>query len=261
MSSPATYYKEYRNRLGFSTQNAAREFLAAKDVEPQIDFQYIEALNVRIADVIRKLNTVVTPVAQVKDLDGFLERQLSMPFRKMRDNNIISRMNNQGRRPEEVLFSWLRGYVAAEYFCPAISRIFDVEITSILHVGEDDLNNIELFRRGPRADLEINRGGQRIRLEVQSGFQGTNDIKHHKVQEAHRAFEQEGIHTVAAHFDLYNGQAAFVQLEKVPLEHNPDFVTRAQMEGQLVLQINPNYFKWRFLDPLPTFADLEFSIS
>jgi len=69
MSSPATYYKEYRNRLGFSTQNAAKEFLAAKDVEPQIDFQYIEALNIRIADVIRKLNTVVTPVAQVKDFD------------------------------------------------------------------------------------------------------------------------------------------------------------------------------------------------
>lgn len=254
------YSKEYRNQIGFTSQETAKEFLAGKDVEPQIDFGYIELLNERISCVIRNLNDVITNEAKRRDLDIFLEKHLVAPYSKLKNNNIISRLNNQGRRSEEVLFSWLRGYVASEFFCLAISKIFEIKLESILHIGEDDLNNIEIFKRGPRADLEIQRGSQKIRLEVQSGFQGVNDIKEHKIIEAHRVYAEGKTITVAIHFDFFNGQAAFVQLDRVPLENNPHFVQRAQMEGQRVLQIDARYFKWRFLNPLPLFSDLELKI-
>ena len=156
------YSKEYRNQIGFTSQETAKEFLAGKDVEPQIDFVYIELLNERISSVIRNLNDVITDEAKRLDLDTFLEKHLVTPYTKLKNNNIIGRLNNQGRRPEEVLFSWLRGYVASEFFCLAISKIFEIKLESILHIGEDDLNNIEIFKRGPRADLQIQRGSQKI---------------------------------------------------------------------------------------------------
>jgi hypothetical protein len=35
---PALYFKSYRERLGFPSQAAAKDFLSAKDIRPGIDF-------------------------------------------------------------------------------------------------------------------------------------------------------------------------------------------------------------------------------
>jgi len=61
----------------------------------------------------------------------------------------------QGRRPKEVYFSWMRGFVMSAYFLKSISLVFGVDEKNITLVGDDDLNNIETFKRTPKADLEI----------------------------------------------------------------------------------------------------------
>ncbi|GHP92529.1 hypothetical protein VN0264_15020 [Helicobacter pylori] len=37
-------FKGYRNLLGFNSQNAFKEFLGAKDIQPCVDFKYLNAL-------------------------------------------------------------------------------------------------------------------------------------------------------------------------------------------------------------------------
>ena len=129
-------------------------------------------------------------------------------------------------------------------------------MNSITSIGDDDLKNIETFRRSPKAYLEITKNNKKIRIEVQSGFQGINDIKEHKVREVRRVYKDYDVRSICIHIDLFNGQVAFVQLDNIQ-ENDVNFVTRQQMEGQSVFSIDQNYFKWRLLDRLPSFEDLE----
>jgi hypothetical protein len=253
---PSQYFKSYREKLGFQSQSAAREFLSGKDICPNIDFNYIDDLNGRIMGIIAALDSAIHKDARREDIANFSSLYVLSPYQTIRSAGLLPRLNNQGRRPEEVLFSWLRGYAISEFFTPAISKIFSVHIQSISQIGEDDLKNAETFKRSPKADLEIARNGEIIRIEVQSGFQGINDIKEHKVREARRVFEESGIRTACIHFDLFNGQVAFVRLDSIK-ENDVHWVTRQQMEGQSVFSIDQNFFKWRLLDALPTFPETE----
>ncbi|SMN11031.1 hypothetical protein SPBRAN_1246 [uncultured Candidatus Thioglobus sp.] len=189
----------------------------------------------------------------------FFKQNIYRPYSIIKRTNILQRLNNQGRRLASVLFSWLRGYAIAEYFTPSFSKLFNVPLQSIIKIGDDDLTNIEAFRRSPKADLEITKNGQTIRIEVQSGFQGINDIKEHKVREVREVYQKTKTRTICIHIDLYNGQVAFVQLDAIK-ENDMNFVTRQQMEGQSVFSIDQNYFKWRLLDSLPVLDDLELLI-
>jgi hypothetical protein len=253
---PARYFKSYREKLGFPSQAEAKDFLSAKDIRPGIDFTYVEQLNGRVGDILKSVNDAVHGGARRDDIEEFSRRFILFPYEKIRSAGLLPRLNNQGRRPEEVLFSWLRGYAVSEFFTPVLSKIFMVRIEAIVPIGEDDLRNVETFRRSPRADLEILRDGRPIRIEVQSGFQGVNDIKEHKVREAERVFEKTRTQTVCIHFDLFNGQAAFVPLSRIS-DSDVHWITRQQMEGQSVFEIDQNFFKWRLLDPPPSFEETE----
>ncbi len=257
--NPAYYFKEYRQKMGFSNQSDAKTFLSGKDVSPNIDFEYIEALNGRIEKILRSLNNVIYVSNKYIDLDSFIFDSINRPFSIIQEAGLLPRLNNQGRRPEEVLFSWLRGYAVSEYFTPTFAKIFNVSLSSVSNIGEDDLRNIDTFKRSPKADLAIKVDKSIVRIEVQSGFQGINDIKEHKVREARRAFYEYSEHTICIHVDIFNGQVAFVQLDNIE-ENDINFVTRQQMEGQSVFQIDQNYFKWRLLDPAPSLEELEFEI-
>ena len=254
--NPANYFKRYRESLGFSNQNSAKSFLSGKDVTVGIDYEYIANLNQRLKDIIVRINKVTNVSFRIHDINLFAEKHIFHTYDTIKKSGLLPRLNNQGRRPEKVLFSWLRGYVVTEFFTPAMSQIFSIPLSSISQIGDDDLKNIETFARSPKADLEIIKDNQKIRIEVQSGFQGINDIKEHKVREARRVFEETGVHSICIHIDLYNGQVAFVQLDPIQ-EDDVNFVTRQQMEGQSVFSIDQNYFKWRLLDPTPSFKDLE----
>lgn len=153
----------------------------------------------------------------------------------------------------------MRGFVISSYFLNALSQVFEVDIENIDLIGDDDLVNIETFKRTPKADLQINlKNGEKVRIEVQSGFQGINDIKQHKVLEAKKIKREENVSSMVIHFDLYNGQVAFVKIDEVD-DDSVNWITRQQMEGQTVFNIDQNYFAWKLTENPPKYTDLSFS--
>lgn len=242
--------------MGFANQKVAKEFLGAKDVTPTVNYDYINDLNKRLVEIIRKLNSVVASDIKPNDIEQFCQENIFNAFEIMKGNNIIPKLNNQGRRPEQVCFSWLRGFVVANYFLKAVSHIFEVNLNTIKLIGDDDLTNIENFKRTPKADLELTVNNEIIRIEIQSGFQNINDIKQHKVLEAKRIKNERDISSILMHFDLYNGQAAFVKLDEIE-DDSVHWVTRQQMEGQTVFNINQNYFVWKLTELPPKYSELE----
>jgi len=255
----SNYFKEYRQKLGFTNQQDTKRFFAGKDIIPTVDYNYITLFNNRLVEIIKKMNELSDDSIKIEELDSFCKENVNSVFMKLKENNIIPKLNNQGRRPEQVYFSWMRGYIISNYFLKALSLVFEVDIDDIDLIGDDDLINIDTFKRTPKADLEVNlKDGQKIRLEIQSGFQGINDIKQHKVIEAKRIYRDEKISSMAIHFDLYNGQVAFVKLDKIE-DDNINWITRQQMEGQTVFNIEQNYFVWKLTEEPPKFSDLNFN--
>ncbi len=250
------YFKEYRKELGFTNQGDVKKFFAGKDITPTVDYNYIELLNTRLIEIIKKINSLVSNEINFNNIDEFCTNNVNVVFDKLKDNNIIQRLNNQGRRPEQVYFSWMRGYIISNYFLKALSKIFKVSLDNISLIGDDDLVNIESFKRTPTADLEILlNNGNKLRIEVQSGFVGVNDIKQHKVLEAKRIFQTEGISSLAIHFDLFNGQVAFIKLDEIE-DDSVNWITRQQMEGQTVFNIDQNYFTWKLTEIPPLLEDI-----
>ena len=253
------YFKEYRERLGFTNQNGVKAFFAAKDIIPTVDYNYIDLLNSRLLEIVIKLNDLVVKDIKSENLALFCDENIKKVFNKLKTYNIISKLNNQGRRPEEVYFSWMRGFIISSYFLKTLSQIFEVDIVDIDLIGDDDLINIETFKRTPTADLQVNLyNGKKLRIEVQSGFQWINDIKQHKVLEAKKIKREENISSMVIHFDLYNGQVAFVKIDEID-DDSVNWITRQQMEGQTVFNMDQNYFVWKLTENPPKYTDLSFS--
>jgi hypothetical protein len=252
------HFKEYREKLGFTNQNGVKAFFAAKDIIPTVDYNYIDLLNDRLFEIVAKINGLVVEDIKVDNLDLFCDENIKTVFNKLKSHNIISKLNNQGRRPEEVYFSWMRGFVISSYFLNALSQVFEVDIENIDLIGGDDLVNIETFKRTPKADLQINlKNTQKVRIEVQSGFQGINDIKQHKVLEAKKIKREENISSIVVHFDLYNGQVAFVKIDEVN-DDSVNWITRIYTSEGVLYNIDQNYFVWKLTENPPKYKDLSF---
>jgi len=242
------YSREYRRKLGFTNQNDAKSFFGAKDIIPNIDFLYIESLNKRLYEMADRMNDVITKDLRISTPTAFKKEFIDRPLSIMRKDNILPRLNNLGRRTEQVYFSWMRGYVVQSFFSKAIDFIFDVDIRTKVLIGDDDFKKAETFKKTPKADMELElKSGEKLRLEIQAGFTGVNDIKKHKVTEARKVFKDLGIHTVAVHFDLYNGRAAFIKLDTIE-ERDTNWEHRQQMEGQVVFAISDKHFIWKMTD-------------
>lgn len=257
--NPSSYFRQYRTALGFTRKDLAKEFMAGKDILPDFDEPYAIALLERIRELFTKLNTTIWDGSRVVKIDRFLDESIDGPYRVIKSAGILPRLNNLGRRPEQVLFNWLRGHVAQEYFRASIEILLELKRGSIRVIGDDNLADPATFKRTPTADLEAVIDGRTCRIEVQSGFQGVNDIKEHKVREARRVRESSGARTLCIHFDVFNGQAAVVQIDAI---HGDDvnWVTRQQMEGQSVFAIDQNSFVWRLLDPPPGRESMELEV-
>lgn len=254
----AEYFSQYRQKLGFGNQADVRIFFGAKDIVPAVDFNYIKLLNHRLYEIVNRINAVVAKDIKLDDLDAFKKEHIDRTFDIMRVSDILPVLNNQGRRPEQVYFSWMRGYVISSFFLKALGLVFEVDTAKIDLIGDDDLRNAETFKRTPKADLEINlTTNGKIRIEMQSGFTGINDIKQHKVLEAKRVFREEGIPSLAIHIDLYNGQVAFVKLDEIE-DGDVNWITRQQMEGQTVFNIGQNHFIWKITDPPMKYQEIVF---
>lgn len=253
----SNYFREYRQIVGFTNQGFAKSFFGAKDVHPSVDINYIVNLNARLFEIIDKINKIVPDSIKYEDIREFEKEFITDAFETMKEHSILSRLNNQGRRPEEVYFSWMRGYTIANYFMKALSRMFGINLEDIEIIGEDDLKKIETFKRTPTADLQLNLDGiGKVRLEVQSGFQGINDIKQHKVMVAKRIFQSDATITLVIHFDIYNGQVGIVRVDNVS-DNDINWITRQQLEGQTVFNIDQNYFVWKLTEDCPTTEDIK----
>lgn len=252
------YFRQYRQKLGFANQSDVKNFFGAKDITPTVDFGYIKLLNKRLYNIIERINTIVADEVKIDNLAIFKKEHIDRSFKIMKKNDILSALNSQGRRPEQVYFSWMRGFVISNYFLKALGLIFAVDISKINLIGDDDLKNADTFKRTPKADLEIKLNGkEKIRIEIQSGFTGINDIKQHKVLEAKRVFRDSGKHTIAIHFDLYNGQVAFLKLDEIE-DNSVNWITRQQMEGQTVFNIDQNYFVWKIMEQPVKYKEINF---
>src|SRR3989344_7525273 len=245
----AEYFKQYRQKLGFGNQADTKDFFGAKDIVPTVDLNYLKLLNKRLYEIVERINSVVSSETKLVDLSVFKKENIDRPFKIMQANDILPRLNNQGRRPEDVYFNWMRGFVISNFFLKALGLVFEVDTARISLIGDDDLKKVETFKRTPKADLEIRLNGKkRIRIEMQSGFTGTNDIKQHKALEAKRVFREDGVHSLAIHIDLYNGQIAFIKLDEIE-DGDVNWITRQQMEGQTVFNIDQNNFVWKITEP------------
>jgi len=252
------YFRQYRQKLGFTNQAAVKNFFGAKDVVPTVDFNYIKLLNKRLYEIIDRVNGIVASEVKIDDLAVFKKEHVNRAFQVMKKNGILPILNNLGRRPEQVYFSWMRGCLISNFFLKALGLIFGVDTSKIDLIGDDDLKNIETFKQTPKADLQIRLNGkEKIRVEMQSGFTGVNDIKQHKVLEAKRVFRDSGIHTLAIHFDLYNGQVAFVKLDEIE-DGDVNWITRQQMEGQTVFNIDQNLFVWKITESPIKYKEIDF---
>jgi len=251
-------FQKYRRGLGFSNQADVKSFFGAKDVVPTVDLKYLELLNERLREIVDRVNDVVNEEIKLEDADVFGKEYIDTAFKTIQESGILPRLNNQGRRPEEVYFSWMRGYVMANFFQKAIGLVFGIDLSKIDLIGDDDLRDPDTFKRAPTADLEITLPkGEKLRIEMQSGFQGVNDIKEHKVREAKKIASEQKIGTLAVHLDLFNGQVAFVRLDTIS-DSDVNWITRQQMEGQTVFEINQNHFVWKIVDKPVSYKSIQF---
>lgn len=247
--------RDYRRRLGFTNQENLKKHFKATDIIC-INWDKIEQCNQRLKDIFRQINRTVHPSVQWINMNE-IDYEIDNAYTIMRENDILPHLNNYGRYPEDLYYNWMRGYIVCKYFAPALAGIFNVPEELIRTVGHDSLAEIETFSQSPVADLEIRMGNTIIRLEIQSGYIGVNDIKAHKVREAKRAFQNEQILSHVVHFDLFNGTMAIVDITNID-ENSIHWVTRAQMEGQRVFSIPDEAFRWFLLDEPPHYLDILF---
>ena len=242
------YFREYRKLFGFTNADAAKTFFQAKDLVPSVDYWHISVINERLIDIIAKLNEIIHPNIKIESLVEFNEAYIHKAYAILTTNDIIEKLNNQWRRVEDVYFSWMRGYIISFFFIKALWLIFNVNIKNIKPIGDDNLKNIETFRRSAQADMEVSLANWKLlRLEIQSGFTGINDIKQHKVREAKRIYEDSWEETMVIHFDIFNGQVWFIPIHAIEDNHQ-NWVTRTQMEWQTVFSIDQNFFLWKLMD-------------
>lgn len=111
----AEYFSRYRQKLGFSNQDGIKDFFGAKDITPAIDLNYLNRLNERLYNIIDKINDIVAKEIKIDGLVLFKKEHIDRIFEIMKNNNILSVLNNQGRRPEQVYYSWMRGFVLSNW--------------------------------------------------------------------------------------------------------------------------------------------------
>lgn len=237
--------REFRVRLGYTNAETLKKHFKGKDII-EVNWNKIERYNSRIKTIFQELNDIVHESIKYDDLSLF-NLKIDNAYKLLKENDIIPRLNNNGRNPEDVYYNWMRGYAVCEFFSKALSIVFDIPQNSIKTVGHDKLTDIDTFSKSPTADLEIELENKIVRLEIQSGFTGINDIKRHKVLEATRIFSSNGICSFIVHFDLFNGNVAIINISAIS-DDNINWEHRQQFEDQIVFSIPSESFKWAITD-------------
>lgn len=237
--------KKYRKKLGFGNKSKLKSFFDSKDIVRDVDYKYLELLNLRLKDIIISINNAVVDEIKPENIDNFIKENIYDVYEYMKENKLLFKFqNNKQRQLERSYYDWSRGRIVANYFKKAMALIFQVSESEIRTIGMDNLDSPDTFNKAATADFEISTHDKKIyRIEFQCGFQGVNDIKEHKVLEARRVFSNSDIHSLIIHVDLYNGLTAFVDISNID-DENINWETRTQFEGKKVFHIDDKYFKW-----------------
>src|SRR3989344_7595796 len=91
----AEYFRQYRQKLGFSNQANVKNFFGAKDITPAVDFNYIDLLNKRLYDIVDRLNRVVVDEIKIDNLAFFKKHNIDRVFRIMKKGSVLPKLNNQ----------------------------------------------------------------------------------------------------------------------------------------------------------------------
>lgn len=242
------YERSFRASLGFKNQEKLTKYFKATDFVV-VNWDKIQQCNIRLKEICEKINVAISPDIQLQNIDE-ITAKITEAFEIMRDNNIFLRLNNQGRNPDDVYYNWMRGYLICEMFIPAMAKIFKVPTSNISHTGQDDLTNLKTFARSATADLEIRTTtNKKIRLEMQAGYTGTNDIKRSKITEAINRKKNDNIDTYVVHIDIFNGKVAIIDISNA--DESKIHYHKAY-ENTDVLTINSNCFLWKLSDSLPS---------
>lgn len=244
--------KEYRKKLGFTNKDSLKSYFKASDIKVP-NWKRINKCNQRLREIFLNLNKVVSDDIKSKDIVKFCKK-IDLAFSIMKENKLIEGLNNQGRKPDDVYYNWMRGYLVCEYFLPSIAKILNLSKKDIHYIGKDDLKNIKTFTRAATADIEILHNGKKIRLEIQAGYTGVNDIKQSKILEAKKCLENNQIESYIVHFDLFNGRAAIINISNF-YKQIPAKKYRKAFENINVLTVSEDWFKWDLTSKLLSLED------
>lgn len=237
--------REFRIQMGYPNTEKLKRYYGAKDIV-NVDWKLVDLYTKRAKNIFETLNESVHESIRWENMLDF-DLQIDATYMAMRTNDIFLKLNNHGRKREDVYYNWLRGYGACVFFAKALSVVFGVPQEAIRPIGGDQLTDPRAFSKSPVADLELCLDEGIVRLEIQTGFLGANDIKQHKIREAKRVWLADGIRTYAVHFDLYNGQAAIVDISSVA-DDCVHWEKRQQFENQVVLAIPERAFRWQLTE-------------
>jgi len=241
--------KIFREKLGFKSKAKLKNYFKSKDIIRDLDKEYLANLNIRLEQIVRKLDEIVDHSVKADDLEEFISTNLHTKFDSMLSSGQITKLTNQGRTVEDVYFSWMRGYMLAAFFKKPISMIFGIHADSISSIGGDYSEDEKDFKRLSTADFEFTKDKEVIRIEFQSGFTGVNQIKRSKVEQAISQTKNK-ISTYAFHVDLFSGVAALIRLDTLDSE-TIQWIKNARFEGAEVFDIPQKYFVWDLGDTLP----------
>lgn len=245
--------RNYRKLIGFKNQEELEKYFKLTD-KIFVNWEKIEFANKRLSEIFQKINNAVSKDIRKENMHLFCAK-IDTAYKIMKDNNIIQRLNNQGRNPDDVYYNWMRGYLVCEYFISPIAKLFDADQEDISIIGKDDLSKIETFTRAATADFELhNSKGETIRLEIQAGYTGKNDIKKSKIVEAEKQYKQKHIESYIIHFDLFNGYAAVINITKFSKIPQKNF--HKAFENTDVINIPDEWFKWDLMKELPSLSNI-----
>ena len=219
--------KQYRKLMGFTRKDEFHRYLSAKDIQ-EPNWTLIQKRNSRLSQMFNLVNQHLE-IPYQNNIDNII----TDAFTKIKDNNILPRMKNNGRAMEDVYFNWMQGYVAEKVFTPFIAN--KLNLSSIQRNGGDDLTRIETFKRTGDADL-IDVGAD-VRIDVQCGTgEGVATIKKHKVD---HALKNSGT-SYCFLIGLFTGQYGIVNLNELK---DKEFLPNQRWEGQLCWDVPSDIFK------------------
>ena len=123
----------YRKKIGFTNQQNLKRFFKGLDCST-INYKTITNYNKRLEEIIKKLDSIVP-----KCFRNFkITKKIESTYKKIKKEDILPKLNDQGRSPEQVYYSWMRGYLVCEYFKKAFAHIFKINEKRIIKIGRKD---------------------------------------------------------------------------------------------------------------------------